>query len=261
MDRNYIDEHNIIERYLLGKLSDEEASAFEDVFAFDKELCNEIDAVEKLIHGLHAAEKGESRSATSRSTTPIPARDDQDMLEVRIQNDGQTASGNWSPKRRFTGKLARHLPMALAANVVLAVAVTLLFFENRQLSRDFDPVDSQVNGPVISLEITRSSAAVLPTLDYNEGWVTLLISGVSPDARLLTLRLLDDRRTLVLEETGVELNPLDPWIEWLVRGSLLSPGVYELELLVSEPSTYSDIVSLSFEICGGELGTNSSCRR
>ena len=31
MDREYIETHNVIERYHLGKLSEEEAAAFEDL--------------------------------------------------------------------------------------------------------------------------------------------------------------------------------------------------------------------------------------
>ena len=258
-DRDYIDEHNVIERYLLGKLSDEEASAFEDAFAFDKALCNEIDAVEKLIHGLRGVEKRQARATAARPKSP--SHEDEREPNAEDEHNTHTVSDEHGPKKAAIDKPANYLPLALAANVVLAVVVTLLFFQNRQLSLTSDSVVSQVNGPAISLEITRSSAAALPTLDYSDRWITLLISGVPPGTRTLTLRLLDDSRVVVLEETNVELNPLDPWIEWLVQGALLTPGVYELELRDSQQSVDGNIVSLTFEICGAEHPPNSSCPR
>jgi len=56
MDRAYIEKHNVIERYLLGELSEEEAEAFEDRFVFDQELRDEIDVAEKMIGGLRRQE-------------------------------------------------------------------------------------------------------------------------------------------------------------------------------------------------------------
>lgn len=67
MDRSYIARHDVIERYLLGKLSEEEAAAFEDRFVFDKELLDEIELTEQMINGLRSQPEnpGAARSAAS----------------------------------------------------------------------------------------------------------------------------------------------------------------------------------------------------
>jgi len=52
MDREYVERHNVIERYHLGRLTEDEADEFEDLFVFDQVLRHEVEVAEKLIYGL-----------------------------------------------------------------------------------------------------------------------------------------------------------------------------------------------------------------
>lgn len=68
MDRNYIYTHNVIERYLMGKLPEKEAVEFEDLFVFDKELREEVEDAEILIYGIR--KRVNDSSKTEADTTP-----------------------------------------------------------------------------------------------------------------------------------------------------------------------------------------------
>ena len=70
MSRDYIEQNNIIERYVLNQLSTEEMDAFEDRFTFDPELYEEIAATEKLIEGLQSIDPALDVS-TDHNVKPI----------------------------------------------------------------------------------------------------------------------------------------------------------------------------------------------
>ena len=52
MDRNYILKHNVIERYLLHKLSPEERDEFEQFYLNDPQTLNELEIARRLLTGL-----------------------------------------------------------------------------------------------------------------------------------------------------------------------------------------------------------------
>src|SRR5262252_7885366 len=52
MDRQYIREHQVIERYLKGELTAEEETEFEEAYLGDPDLLDEIELVERLQGGL-----------------------------------------------------------------------------------------------------------------------------------------------------------------------------------------------------------------
>lgn len=57
MDRRYIEENQIIDRYLMNKLSDEETETFEQFFLEDLELVQEIEFRKHFIRGLRKADR------------------------------------------------------------------------------------------------------------------------------------------------------------------------------------------------------------
>ena len=57
MDRRYIEENQIIDRYLMNKLSDEETETFEQFFLEDLELVQEIEFRKRFIRGLRKADR------------------------------------------------------------------------------------------------------------------------------------------------------------------------------------------------------------
>jgi hypothetical protein len=52
MDRQYIREHQVIERYLSGALAADEEQAFEEAYLGDSELLNQLQAAERLRDGI-----------------------------------------------------------------------------------------------------------------------------------------------------------------------------------------------------------------
>jgi len=57
MDRRYIDENQIVDRYLMNKLSGEESDTFEQFFLEDPELVREIEVRKRFIRGLREADR------------------------------------------------------------------------------------------------------------------------------------------------------------------------------------------------------------
>src|SRR5688572_28028059 len=52
MDRQYIRDHGVIERYLSGALTAAEEQAFEEAYLGDRELLDEVQAAERLREGI-----------------------------------------------------------------------------------------------------------------------------------------------------------------------------------------------------------------
>ena len=57
MDRRYIEDNQIIDRYLMNKLSDEEMESFEQFFLEDPELVQEVEFRKRFIRGLRKADR------------------------------------------------------------------------------------------------------------------------------------------------------------------------------------------------------------
>ncbi len=57
MDRRYIEDNQIIDRYLMNKLSDEEMETFEQFFLEDPELVQDIEFRKRFIRGLRKADR------------------------------------------------------------------------------------------------------------------------------------------------------------------------------------------------------------
>jgi hypothetical protein len=57
MNRRYVEDNQIIDRYLMNKLSDEEMETFEQLFLEDPELVQEIEFRKRFIRGLRKADR------------------------------------------------------------------------------------------------------------------------------------------------------------------------------------------------------------
>ena len=57
MDRRYIEENQIIDRYLMDKLSDDEMETFEQLFLEDPEIVREIEIRKLFIRGIRQADR------------------------------------------------------------------------------------------------------------------------------------------------------------------------------------------------------------
>ncbi len=130
MDRHYIRDNGVIERYLAGALTADEEQAFEEVYLGDPEILDQIEAAERLrdgIKGLGAAGRLE------RLRSPAPWRR---MLA--------------SPR------------YATAASMLLAVSLTfstVLYRENRNLREDGVLATSMITR-LVPLESVRGGNAI-----------------------------------------------------------------------------------------------------
>ncbi len=59
MDRNYIAKHNIIERYLMNKLTPDERDEFEQFYINDPETLDELETTRRLLKGLRKLPQNE----------------------------------------------------------------------------------------------------------------------------------------------------------------------------------------------------------
>lgn len=65
MDREYISQHNVIERYLSDSLTEEELAAFEERCLWCQETLDELEVAERLREGLRDLSHGEAAVAPS----------------------------------------------------------------------------------------------------------------------------------------------------------------------------------------------------
>jgi hypothetical protein len=140
MDREYISQHNVIERYLSGSLTEEELAAFEERCLWCQETLDELEVAERLREGL------------------------QDL------NPGQVATGG-------RGRIARLFlspQWAAAASVLLAASLGVSGY---LLSRDAATPPGVATTQVYMIEATRGDDA--PTFVVRvapeDRWVVLVM--------------------------------------------------------------------------------------
>ena len=73
MDEKYINENLLVERYLQGSLSEEEAAAFEERFLSSPELLDELETSERLQQGMHDVEALAVATAPARPNNSVAA--------------------------------------------------------------------------------------------------------------------------------------------------------------------------------------------
>lgn len=212
MDRAYIEKHNVIERYLLGKLSEEEASAFEDRFVFDEELRGEIDLTEKLIEGLQRRD-GERQRDESAGPQEAASR--------------------------------RNLIWAMAA-VLAMLAVLLPFFyvstpsiQETDSSQPFELFTAQPafdSAPLLELRTTRAGNTSAPTARLpilaGPNAVAILKIPVEEDmdSSSLSVSISEAGGLPVWSGTWPDSGDVESWLFLVVPSHALSDGDYLLAI-------------------------------
>ena len=69
MEIDYIKSHMVIERYVQGKLTDDEDAEFEERLVWDQELQDEVELAETLRSWLHASAKESKYSVSGQGRT------------------------------------------------------------------------------------------------------------------------------------------------------------------------------------------------
>ncbi|MEM8981630.1 MAG: hypothetical protein AAGC71_01295 [Pseudomonadota bacterium] len=133
MNRHDVVHDNWVERYLLGQLSDDEQSEFEQFFFTCAETQEDIETTQKLIDGFGG--------------NAIAALAKKHKVEVDTGPNTTAASvQRWN------------LP-ALAASVVAAVSLSVAFIGWQSKGPSTPTQVASINVPIVSLGITRSVAA------------------------------------------------------------------------------------------------------
>ena len=200
MDRQYIRDNQLIERYLQGRLTADEEAAFEEAYIGNPALFQELKAAELLRRGLELHEADSS--------------------------GGQPQS---SPVR--SASAPRY---ALAASLVAAIGLALsayLFVDNRALRGEAVATAAAPGRVVPLLAVRGGEPNRIEAAESNDWTVLLLDPGFSP---------YDRYRATLVRRSGTEaaellsVDGLSPSYEGqlavVVPSRLLAPGQYDLIL-------------------------------
>ena len=196
MDRQYIREHGVIERYLKGALTADEEQAFEEAYLGDPDLLDEVQAAERLREGIK-----ELGSTGRLEQLRAPARWRQ-----------------WLASPQY----------AAAASVLLAVSLgfsAMLYREVTELRRD-GVAQTFSSTRLVRLEARRGGDPIdIPAPPPGELTV-LQFDTVTYDTYRFTLtRRTGDQSELIWR--GANLVPQDDTLSISVMDRDLQPGNYE----------------------------------
>jgi len=203
MDREYIRDNQVIERYLQGRLTAAEEEAFEEAYLGDAELLKELEAAELLRRGLKDLE------ASPRNELP---------------RDGRMRAFAASPR------------YALAASLVAGIAIAssgFLYLENRTLRDGPVSADAVAGARLVELVAVRGddNANVIEAAATGEWTVLLLDPGFTAYDRYRATLV---RRASPAGEELFSVDGLTPTYQGLlavvVPSRRLTAGDYEVVL-------------------------------
>jgi len=198
MERQYIEEHSVIERYLQGKLAPDEQAAFEEAYLADPDLLEQVELAERLKEGLEALDAAKELSQQKRGGL----------------------------MRKFASP-----QYAAAASILLLISIAFsagLYRENVALRSG---VSFGGGTPVTRLEplitVRGTSANTIAVPAENVQIVLLVDPGLGnyDSFRARVTRI--DPPELVAERTDLEPGYED-YLAVAVPGRLLTPGEYEV---------------------------------
>jgi hypothetical protein len=204
MDRQYIRDHQVIERYLSGALTADEEQAFEEAYLGDQELLDQVQVAERLRDGIKSLD-----SAGGLERLRAPARGRQ-----------------WFASRQY----------AAAASVLLAVSLgfsAMLYRENIDL-RETGGSQASERTRLVRLEVVRGGGdapqIVAPELDVRT--VLQLDAGaIAYDTYRGSVMRLDGDRPETIWTRSDLVTELDGETVLIgVPGRDLQPGDYEARL-------------------------------
>ena len=201
MDRHYIRDHQVIERYLKGELSAAEEQDFEETYLADQALLDEIQLVERLGTGLK-----------------------------RLQATGGIAAPRAASRLRFFASPQ----FAAAASVLLVVSLVFsaaLYRDNLSLRQDLVAGDGLTRLlPVVRVRGGASDIEI-EAPDANEHAVLLVDPGFTKHDlyRAVISRREGERSTAIFKREGL-VTEYEDSLAIGMPGRLLTPGDYEITI-------------------------------
>jgi len=206
MDEKYINENMLVERYLEGKLTAEQAASFEEQFLSSDELLNELEAAERLAQGLHDVSALENARMTEKPTSNV-------------------VSLFQSP--RYAMAASFMLLVSLGVSSVLLQKNTHLseFGSNQAIATEIIPLVS-VRG------VAGSEMNTLPLGETPKQFVLMIDPGFEPYShyRATVYRLNPAKEPAMLWQVDEMLPGYEDMLALSVPSSVLSPGDYEIQL-------------------------------
>ncbi len=201
MDHNHIEEHQVVDRYLMGQLPAEEAERFEEHYLHCQECLDRLQVAEKLQRGF--------KRATAEDVAKVAA----------VQRLGVLA---------WLARAARSPRAGLAAAALLAVVLVPAGLMYRQQSGAFQP---QINTVVVTMSPERSAPAAdqepsrVIRLSGAPEWLVLSLELDSPDHERYRVTLSRDGEDGVWQGDGLEPDHLDS-LSFSLHSSWLRAGDY-----------------------------------
>lgn len=220
MDREYISQHNVIERYLSGRLKDEERDAFEERCLWCSETLQELEVAERLREGLR---------------------------DVDMSHGGAPASAR--------GPLTRWLfspQWAAAASVMLVVSLGTTGW---LLTRMASPVAELATTLVYSIEMTRGGdiPSTVVRVGPDDHWVVLLVYPELGRHERYRAELYRSGETQQLwQATDIPPGTAES-LALTLPAELLSPGDYRLGVIgLNEAAPGDPVGEVSFRVAAAE---------
>ena len=197
MEIDYIKAHMVIERYVQGKLGDDEEAAFEERLAWDMEMQEEVELAETMRSWLQASAK-----------------------ERKYSIPDQKRSRGWAQR------LLLQPGYAAAASFVLGILITFSAMQNLSGNTEFGR-DSSAPSVVLPLVVTRSASNDPQEIPVSPGAVTLLLVDVPYLDRQYSVTVRDSGNEVVWQQGGLTAGYLDA-VAVGVPGGAVPPGDYML---------------------------------
>lgn len=210
MEIDYIKAHMIIERYVQGKLTDDEQAAFEERLVWDRSLQEEVELAEAM------------RSWMRESAQ-----------ESRYTISGKARASGWAPRiLSQTGAAARVLLQpgyAAAASFALGAFITYSAVQNVGTGSGFG-VDETAPSLIVPLLVTRSQSSDLQQIPVSKGGVTVLVVDVPDPSHRFDVRVSSNTGG---DPVWVQERLPAGYLEAVavgIPGDAVPPGLYVLEI-------------------------------
>lgn len=214
MTRQYVIDHQLVDRYLMGKLTEQEAEAFEDFYVTSPETLDELEHAAPLLEGFRAmGAAGDLRGSNVTALKPKP-----------------------SPVMRIVGSPA----YGIAASLFAMFAVILLVLQPNAGQPRTEHLQASANVSIVQLAATRGGESGIEVfLGGSDQVVIELDLGYSAAERYSTT-LRNAEGDIVWQAQNV--TPDDSYLTLSLGKGLIPDGRYEL---YAEPAD-SDGESLSY---------------
>lgn len=196
MNASFVEQHQIVDRYLLGKLSEEQADEFEVLCLHDQGVLDQLELSEKMLNGFRRADEQNILPALE------PPRVAQNSSQQPLHEARHTTAARVFPAWNY----------ATAASLFLGICLlsTVTVFSQREApSAAFEP---QINTPIFELARTRSAAAepdYIIRISAEPEWMVLSMELGQVDYDRYRATLLDQDKNEVWQSDGLEPNYQD----------------------------------------------------